>query len=366
MKQNPGDPVEIVDWDGDFVGRGIFDGETAIAVRVMSRDPDEAIDGPLIARRVQAAIELRRRCMDFDRVEAVRLVHGESDGLPAIAVDRYGPYIVVHLYSSAVLGFREALYGALQAELSPKAIYEQRRFKSLGGEAPRGPAELVRGDAAPVEFEVREGELSFWVDVTAPLSTGLFPDLRLGRQAIARWAKDRRVLNLFSYTGAISVYAAFGGAREVVAVDVSAKAHARARKNFALNGFDAEKPEHIVGDAFKVLAKLQSRRREFDMVVLDPPAFGTAGKGRPFSAVKDYAELVTQSLAVLAPHGVLVAVSSTRKLSPVEFDTALGEGAQRANVDLRIVERQALPPDYPQAPGFPEASYLKFAVAMRA
>jgi 23S rRNA (cytosine1962-C5)-methyltransferase len=222
----------------------------------------------------------------------------------------------------------------------------------------------VRGAAAPVELEVREGELSFYADVTAPLATGVFPDLRLGRAAVARWAKDRRVLNLFSYTGALSVYAAHGGASEVVAVDVAARAHARARRNFALNGFDAEKPEHIVGDAFKVLAKMAERKRRFDMVVLDPPAFASGARGRPFSATKDYAELVTAALSVVEPGGVLAASSSTRKMAHGDFDQALAEGGARARRMLRIVERCSLPPDFPVAPGFPEGNYLKFAISI--
>jgi 23S rRNA (cytosine1962-C5)-methyltransferase len=362
LKLRPGEAVELVDWDGDFVARGVCDGETAIAVRVMTRDPSETVGPELAAARVRSAVALRRRCLDFDRVQAMRIINAESDGIPAMTVDRFGDYIVAHMFSSAALAFRDAVYDALEQELSPKAIYEQRRFRSLGGEAPGGPADLVRGPAAPVELQVREGALEFYVDVTAPLSTGLFPDLRLGRESVARWSRDRRVLNVFSYTGAISVYAAHGGATEVVAVDVSAKAHARARRNFALNGFDAEKPEHIVGDAFKVLAKLTDRKRLFDMIVLDPPAFGSSGKGKPFSAIQDYGELVASSLAVLAPEGVLVAVSSTRKMLGADFETAIGEGALRARRRLRIVERQSLPPDFAQQPGFPEAAYLKFAV----
>src|SRR5204863_2023231 len=132
-----------------------------------------------------------------------------------------------------------AILDEAEALLKPRGVYEQRRTRSLAGEAPK-PAELVRGAAAPVELEVSEGPLRFWVDVTAPLSTGLFLDLRAGRRAVAAWSRGRRVLNLFSYTGAISVHAKHGGASEVVAVDVSQKGHARARKNFALNGFDPE------------------------------------------------------------------------------------------------------------------------------
>jgi 23S rRNA (cytosine1962-C5)-methyltransferase len=364
----PGTAIDCVDEDGEFVGRGLYDGDSAIALRVFVRKPDIAIDGKLIRDRVHAAVALRRRLIDLGKLGSARLVNAESDGLPGIVVERYADYLVVQLFTGAVFGLRDALYDALLAELAPKAIYEQRRHKSLGGEAPRqAAAELVRGAAAPVELEVKEDDLTFVVDVTAPLSTGLFADLREGRRAVRQWATGRRVLNLFSYTGAISLYAHAGGATEVCAVDVAAKAHARARRNFAASGFDPEQPEHIVGDAFKVLARFVERSRTFDMVVLDPPAFASAAArgGKAWSAVRDFAELVTASLDVLAPGGLLIAASSTHKMTSLEFELALADGAMHAGTRLQIIDRRSLPPDFPTVPGFPEASYLKFAVAVR-
>jgi 23S rRNA (cytosine1962-C5)-methyltransferase len=364
----PGTPMDLVDMDGEFVGRGLYDGDSAIALRVFVRNADIQIDGRLIKERVKAAVALRKRILEFDKLGAMRLVNAESDGLPGMVVERYGDYLVTQLYTSAVAGLRADLYDALEAELSPKAIYEQRRYRSLGGEAPRqAAAELVRGAAAPVELEVKEDDLMFVVDVTAPLSTGLFADLREGRRAVRHWARDRRVLNLFSYTGAISVYAHAGGAAEVCAVDVAAKAHARARRNFAACGFDPEKPEHIVGDTFKVLARFVERKRTFDMVVIDPPAFASAAArgGKPWSAVRDYSELITAALDVTAPGGLLVAASSTHKMSALEFEQALADGAMAAGTRLQIIDRRSLPPDFPTVPGFPEANYLKFAVAVR-
>jgi 23S rRNA (cytosine1962-C5)-methyltransferase len=365
---DPGTAIDCVDEDGEFVGRGIYDGDSAIALRIFVRAPDVAIDGKLIRDRVRAAIALRKRFIDFDKLQSCRIINAESDGLPGIVVERYADYLVVQLYTSAVMGLRGELYDALDAELTPKAIYEQRRFKSLAGDAPRQvAAEIVRGAAAPVELEVKEDDLTFIVDVTAPLSTGLFADLREGRRAVRHWANGRRVLNLFSYTGAISVYAQAGGATEVCAVDVAAKAHARARRNFAASGFDPEKPEHIVGDAFKVLARFVERKRVFDMVVLDPPAFASAAArgGKTWSAVRDFAELVSASLDVLAPGGLLIAASSTHKMTALEFEQALADGAMHAGTRLQIIDRRSLPPDFPTVPGFPEASYLKFAVAVR-
>ena len=365
MPDAPGKPVEVVDGEGEFVGYGLVDGETAIAIRVMSRNPQRRIGRELVAERARAAIGLRRSHLSFDQLEAMRLINAEDDGLPAMVAERFGPYVVVQLFTEAVFGFREVLYDTLEEELSPAAIYEQRRTRSLAGEAPRQGAELVRGAPAPVEVEVREDELKFWVDVTAPLATGLFADLREGRRAIARWATGRRVLNLFSYTGAISVYAQHGGAAQITAVDVAAKAHARARRNFALNGFDPERPEHLVGDAFKVLARFANRGRTFDMVVIDPPAFASGSKGgKPWSSVRDYGELVAAALAVLEPGGLLCAASATHKLSQTDFENALANGAMTARRPLRIVDRRGLPLDFPTTPGFPEGNYLKFVVAV--
>ena len=364
----PGTSIDIVDDEGEFVGRALYDADSAIALRVFTRANDAQIDADLIRRRVKGALELRTRVLDTRKLGATRLINAENDGLPGIVVDRYGEYLVTQLYTGAVTGLRGALYDALEAELSPIAIYEQRRFKSLGGEAPRqAGADLVRGTPAPVELQVTEDDLQFVVDVTAPLSTGLFADLREGRRAVRQWASGRRVLNLFSYTGAISVYAHAGGAAEVCAVDVAAKAHARARRNFAASGFDPEKPEHVVGDAFKVLARFVERSRTFDMVVLDPPAFASAAArgGKPWSAINDYAELISASLEVLVPGGLLIAASSTHKMSAQEFELALADGALARGTRLQIIDRRTLPPDFPTVPGFPEGNYLKFVVAVR-
>src|SRR6185312_12656623 len=220
-------------------------------------------------------------------------------------------------------------YGAIEAELAPRGIYEQRRLRPLGGSAPPEPAGRVRGEEAPVELVVGDGACRFGIDVTAPLGVGLFPDMRLGWAAVAPRAAGRRLLNLFSYTGAFSVHAAKAGASEVVAVDLAAKAHARARRNYELSGLDPARLEMITNDAVKTLDRFADRKRSFDVVVCDPPTIST-------------------------------------KVSAPEVDRALAEGGAAAGADLRIVERVGLPPDFPVAPGFPEGNYLKVAIAAKA
>jgi 23S rRNA (cytosine1962-C5)-methyltransferase len=364
LREQAGEVVEVVDPAGAFVGRGLYDPEAAIALRVVGRAEGERFDAAAVHARIEAAQRLRAQLPELAGVDALRVLSGDSEGLPGVTVDRYGEYLVVHLFTPALVPWCDALYDALEAVHRPRAIYEQRRFRPLGGEAPRGPSELRRGTVAPVELEVTEAGTRFLVDVTAPLSTGLFPDLREGRRAVGRRAAGRRVLNLFSYTGAISVYAATGGASQVVSVDLASKAHARARRNFALNHLDGEKGEYLTGDAFAILAEMADRRRQFDAVILDPPSFAQT-KGRVFTSLKDYGELVGEALRVLAPGGWLGAVANTARLSAEEHDRAVAEGAARVGATLRIIERCGLPADYPVAPGFPEGNYLKVLFAAR-
>jgi 23S rRNA (cytosine1962-C5)-methyltransferase len=364
MREGPGEIVDIVDPAGAFVGRGLYDPEAPIAVRVVSRDQGETIDAAAIQRRVAAAARLRSGRAALAGVTALRVLSGDSEGLPGVAVDRYGDYLLVQVTSAALVPWADDLYDALEAVHHPSGIYEQRRFRPLSGEAPRGPAELRRGALAPVEIVVEEGELRFGVDVTAPVSPGLFPDLREGRRTVMRHASGRRVLNLFSYTGSISVYAARGGASEIVNVDLAAKAHARARHNFDLSGLDPERAEYVAGDAFTTLWAMAERQRTFDAVIIDPPSFSQS-RGRVFTTQKDYGELVFECLRVLPPGGLLFAVANTVKMAAEEHDRAVADGAARAKAELRIVERCGLPADYPVAPGFAEGNYLKFLVAER-
>ncbi len=167
------------------------------------------------------------------------------------------------------------------------------------------------------------------------------------------------MLNLFSYTGAFSVWAARAGAKEIVSVDLATKAHGRARRNLQVNGFSEAGHEFIPGDAFKVLARMSERKRSFDLIVLDPPSFSQA-KGRVFSVQKDYRELVEAALEVTAPGALVACVSNTMKVSSEELDRAIGEASVRARRMVRIVERRGLPADFPVAAGFHEGHYLKF------
>ena len=361
-----GSVVELLSGNREFAGRGYVDQDHAIAIRVLARDPatDVAPGTGTIAARFEGAAALRRALFGAALPQAMRVFAGESEGLPGVTVDRFGEFVVVQWLSAGALPWRDELYRAIESVWRPRGIYEQRRVRPLAGGGPPEPAVRAQGDEAPLELVVEDGGCRFGVDVTAPLGVGLFPDMRLGWAAVAARAAGRRVLNLFSYTGAFSVHAAKAGAAEVVAVDTAAKAHARARRNFELSGLADARHETLNADAVKTLERFASRQRWFDIVVCDPPTFSHGPAGQ-FSVARDLARLSAASAAVLAPGGLLVFASNSTKLSVADLDRALGEGAAEARAELRVIERVGLPPDFPVAPGFPEGNYLKLAIAIR-
>ena len=367
VSEKTGTIVDLVSRTGGFIARAYTDADHAVALRVLSRNPRENLTpgSGTIADRFTTAVKLRWHVLGSQRPTALRLFSGENEGLPGVTVDRYGDFVVVQWLSAGALAWREELYEAITQTVEPRGIYEQKRIRPLAGEAPC-PGTRAVGEEAPLDVIVEEADCSFAVDVSAPLGIGFFPDMRLGRDAVAKRATDRRVLNLFSYTGAFSVRAAKAGAAEVVAVDSLAKVHAKARHNYELSGLDPNKMEQVTSDAMKALERFADRKRSFDLIVCDPPTFSHAqGSGKPFSATQDLAHLAKACIDVLEPGGFLAFATNAAKLSAPEVDRALAEGAAEAFSELRIVERHGLPPDFPVSPGFPEGNYLKFVLAVK-
>jgi 23S rRNA (cytosine1962-C5)-methyltransferase len=359
--------VDLISGNREFVGRGYVDRDHPVAVRVLTRQADQRVvpGNGVVAARFARAVQLRWFLFGAARPSAMRVFSGESEGLPGVTVDRYGEFVVVQWLSAGALGWRDELYGAIEQALQPRGIYEQRRFRPLAGGAPPEPAVRARGEEAPLEVVVEDGPCRFGIDVTAPLGVGLFPDMRLAWAAVAARAAERRVLNLFSYTGAFSLHAAKAGAGEVVAVDLAPKAHARARRNYELSDLDPARLEAITGDVTKAVDKFASRGRRFDVVICDPPTFSHGPAGQ-FSVARDLAGLAATCLSVLEPGGLLVFATNSTKVQTADVDRALGEGGVLAGAELRIVGRIPLPVDYPVAPGFPEGNYLKLALVIRA
>ncbi|MCA9697610.1 MAG: class I SAM-dependent rRNA methyltransferase, partial [Myxococcales bacterium] len=268
--------------------------------------------------------------------------------------------LLVYKYAGAVDAYIDTLVPLLEQVFAPAGIYLQDRTRSVSAEesAKRPPAALLTGKTAPTEFEVEEDGLRFLVDVTAPISPGLFLDLREGRRLLERVAKGKRVLNLFSFTGALALRAVRGGAADVTNVDAAARSHARCRQNLAASGMDPEACEAVAGDVFKHLERFRQRERSFDLVVVDPPPFSTV-KGTTFSALEHWNQLAEAIAHVVVPGGEVLAVANAAALTEEEFLGAIGEGSQAAGRNARVIAECGLPPDFPVLAAFPEGKYLK-------
>lgn len=352
-----GDRIAVLDEEGHPVGVGLLEQEGAIAVRMLGTSLDIHWDEAEMRRRLQAALALRG---GLGLPAAQRLIHGEADGFPGIAVDRLGDFILIYKYAKVAESYLDALVPILAAEVMPEGggIYLQDRLRSVAADDRRPPAFHLAGKAAPPEVIVDEDGLNFHVDVTAPVSPGLFLDLRDGRRLLEGWVRGRSVLNLFSFTGAFALRAIRGGARAVTNVDAAARSHARCRQNLASSGMDPEACEAIAGDVFKHLERFRQRGRVFDVVIADPPPFSNV-KGAVFSALRDWNQLMASIAPVVAPGGLVLAICNAVRLTEEEFLLAVAEGAAQADRSARLIAECGLPPDFPVLPAFVEGRYLK-------
>jgi len=352
---------------GKFVARGYFDPLSAVRVRVLTRDPSEAI-GPLFwRRRIARAVALRRAYVLNEQTDCARLVHGEGDGLPGVVIDLYGKHAVLKLYSAGLTSHRAAILEALRGEVALDGIYgrdeeiesdPQEELEEREGMPAKG--QVLWGAEPPAEIVVRENGMQIAVDVRAGQKTGYFLDQRENRFALRRYARGRsRAVNCFSFSGGFSVSAAIGGARETVSVDRDAAALQLARRNFELNGFDPGKHGFVASDVLDYLRAQPPR--SFDLVILDPPAFAKTQKAVP-AAIDGYASLHRAALQVLAPGGILATASCSARVSADEFASAIREAAGKTHSDLTLLEEKRQPPDHPVLPAFPEGRYLKFFV----
>jgi 23S rRNA (cytosine1962-C5)-methyltransferase len=362
----PGEVVDVTR-QGQFVARGLYDPLSPIAVRVFALGSDEAVDSALFARRVAQAADLRRRVIDLERTDSFRLLHGESDFLPGVVADLYSGFVVLKLYSAALTPHRAALVEALRAAWPGlRGVFGRDEVgREDDEEAAKGGGRVLFGEAPPERIAIREEGLRLWVDVRAGQKTGLFLDQRENRFALRRYARDREVLNCFSYTGGFSVSAATAGARSVASLDLDGDAIALARENFELNGLDASRHDFMVGDVFKWLAQWKKSGRRFDLIVLDPPAFAKS-QAKVQAALGGYAALNRAALQILNPGGVLATASCSARVSPEAFGGAVADAAAKIGVPLQLLEERGQPPDHPVSVQFPQGRYLKFFVYRRA
>ena len=319
----------------------------------LDRKTGDAPDVASVAGRMRAAADRRYGFFASGDTDAFRIVNGEGDGLPGVAVDIYGDELVVHLSDSPIA---EDILLDAAASLGAEAVYVKRRPKDASRLSPtdveqRAPKLPSRREVAlPGPFVIEERAIPFEVDLGAGMSTGIFLDQRENRRRVAELAKGARVLNLFAYTGAFSVAAAKGGATTTLSVDASAPVCAWAERNLALVSADSRQHRAIAGDVFEVLKGMAKRGERFDLVILDPPSFSTTKASR-FSADGGYVGLAAQAFGVVAAGGALLACTNHQGIVMAKFRRFLHEAARAAKVEVAQMKDLPAPEDFPPAPG---------------
>jgi 23S rRNA (cytosine1962-C5)-methyltransferase len=350
-KPKPGSLVDIVGVDGEWIGRGFYNGHSRIALRILEADRDIDVDAAWFARKIAAAVSLRREVLQLDAVsDAWRVVHSEGDGLSGLVVDRYGDLLVVEYFSAGMFRHREWIYDALRAQFpgcrfhafADEHVQKQESFDFRGSE-PAAPAIIT-------EHGVR-----FRADPAGAHKTGFFADQRDNRQWLSQHVAGRRVLDLCCNTGGFGVYAAVRGAGEVVGIDIDEDVLAIARGNAKLN--DAQ-VKFVQADIFPWLRDAGNRGERFDVVILDPAKL-TRDRDQVIPALKKYLDMNKLALGVVKPGGLLATFSCTGLVSEDEFLGMLRRAAFYAGRTVQVLKVAGAGPDHPFLAQVPESRYLK-------
>ena len=359
-----GETVRIDSHTGEFLAWAAYSPQSKIRARAWSFDPAQRIDAAFFSDTCARAIAARSR---FDLPsDAMRLVHGESDGLPGLVVDRYGDTLVAQFLAAGVQRWKEVLADALLAHTGLTRLYERSDTHSRALEGLDEQLGWLRGDG-PTELVIRENDWQLGLDIVRGHKTGFYLDQRDSRRKFADYARRLRfgrVLNCYCYTGGFTVAALAGGAAHVTSIDSSASALAMAWANVERNGFDFARASFTDADVNASLRQLLDAGDRFDAIVLDPPKFApTAAHAE--RAARAYKDINRLALKLLDPGGVLFTYSCSGGISVDLFHKIVASAGLDAGVDGFICERLGGAPDHPMTIQFPEGEYLKGLVVMR-
>jgi 23S rRNA (cytosine1962-C5)-methyltransferase len=360
-----GDTVAVLDSAKKALARAAYSPRSQIRARVWTFDPKEEVDAQFFRGRLEKALALREALPAAKHTNALRLVHGESDGLPGLVVDRYDDVLVAQFLAAGVERWRDPILDLLMELTGCAAIYERSDAEVRKLEGLEARAGFARGNRNASRCPIIEYGLNFRVDVEQGQKTGFFLDQRENRARVRSLAAGREVLDGFCYTGGFSIAALAGGAKRITALESSAAALDVARENLAANPLDASRIEFRQADVFAELRKLRDGAARFDLIILDPPKFApTAAQVK--KAARAYKDINLWSLKLLAPGGLLATFSCSGGVSAELFQSIVAGAALDAGADAKIVDRFTAAADHPVALEFPEGEYLKGLLVLKA
>jgi 23S rRNA (cytosine1962-C5)-methyltransferase len=357
-----GEPVDghtfdVYDSKTNWLARGSYSSKSQITVRLLTYDQDEVIDESFWDRKIRDAISFRKDLTEIQNNDAYRLIHAESDGLPGIVVDRYGEYLVCQFSSAGAEFWKKVIISKLMEIWPCKGIFERSDSDSRLKEGYPARVITLAGSPPPSLIQIRENSLQFMVDVHKGHKTGFYLDQSVNREKIMAYCKDRYVLNAFSYSGGFGIAAAKAGATLVTNVDSSEEAIQLAKDNFLINNIN-DGTEYVCEDVFNYLRTCRDSRKQFDVIILDPPKF-VASVSQLSGGARGYKDINLLAFKLLKPGGILATFSCSGYVKPDLFQKIVSDAAIDAGRRARILDYLFQSPDHPVSLSFPEGLYLK-------
>ena len=351
QRPKPGSIVDVLGVDGEFIGRGFYNGHSRIAVRILETDPDVSVDAGWFARKIAEAVRLRRDVLKLDEIsDAWRVVHSEGDGLSGLVVDRYADLLVVEFFAAGMFRHREWIYAALREQ------FPGCRFHSFADEHVQKQESFdFRGSEPAAPALITEHGIRFRADPAGAHKTGFFADQRENREWLSRRVAGARVLDLCCNTGGFAIYAAVRGAGEVVGIDIDNAVLEIARANARLNNV---RPRFVQADIFPWLRDAAANGERFDVVILDPAKM-TRDREQVIPALKKYLDMNKLALGVVKPGGLFATFSCTGLVSEEQFLDMLRRAAFYAGRTVQVLKIAGAGPDHPFLASVPESRYLK-------
>ena len=351
-----GDIVEVYDSNNNFIGKGYINDISKIAIRILTRNIDEVIDVNFFRKRIKACFDYRKKVID---TRSCRIVFGEADFLPGLTIDKYEDYYVIQSLALGIDKYKDIIVNILKTDFNAKGIYERSdaKVRELEGMDQRKGFLTEPFDTL---IQIEENKVKYYVDIENGQKTGFFLDQKENRLSIHKICKDAEVLDCFTHTGSFALNAGIAGAKSVIGLDVSSHAIDFCRKNAKLNNLE-DKVTFQCDNAFYALRNWSDEGKNFDVVILDPPAF-TKSKDTVKSAIRGYKEINLRGIKLVREGGFFVTCSCSHFMTAELFHQTIKEAAKDAKRLLRQVEFRTQAPDHPILWSSDESYYLKFYI----
>ena len=358
-----GETVEVRAVNGDLLGMGAYSPESQIRVRMWSVGK-AVIDKDFFTAKIAAALQQREQLAIPQRNTGYRVINAESDGLPGVVVDRYNDWLIMQCLTAGAEYWKQTIADILLERTVCQGVYERSDVSVRKKEGLPETTGLLAGEMPPEKVDIVEEKRFFWVDVLKGHKTGFYLDQRDNRSILASHAKDKTVLNCFSYSGGFGIAALQGGAQHVTNIDASQPALDLGQQALALNEFEVDKVADVCGDVFQLLRKYRDEGRQFDIVVLDPPKFAE-NRNQLNKAARGYKDINLLGFKLLKPGGLLFTFSCSGLMDGALFQKIVSDAAVDAGCDAQIIRKLDQAQDHPTRLAFPEGYYLKGLVCRK-